>query len=227
MLTSFFQIKDLIARYEKKYHRTRRTVRLLAISKNQPAEKIATLFNAGQRCFGESYLQEALAKMAELVSACANYQHIEWHFIGPIQSNKTRKIAKHFTWVHSVTERKIAQRLSEQRPAYLPPLNICIQINLSRESTKSGIHPHEVLSLAEYCLTLPRLQLRGLMAMPIKTNSLLMQRAQLHPLFMMWQQLIAQGLPLDTLSMGMSNDLEAAIAEGATLVRIGTAIFGN
>ncbi|HLT04780.1 MAG TPA: YggS family pyridoxal phosphate-dependent enzyme [Pseudomonas sp.] len=193
-------------------------VGLLAVSKTHPPEAIRALHGCGQLDFGENYLQEALAKQAELgdLPLC-------WHFIGPIQSNKTRAIAEQFSWVHSVDRLKIAQRLSAQRPADLPPLNICLQVNVSGEASKSGCAPRELPALAAAVAQLPRLKLRGLMAIPEPTDDVAEQRAA----FARLRELQA-GLPfgLDTLSMGMSHDLESAIAEGATWVRIGTALFG-
>ena len=179
---------------------------------------------AGQRAFGENYLQEALDKMAALKDRAPD---IEWHFIGPIQSNKTRPIAEHFSWVHSVDRLKIAQRLSEQRPAALPPLDICIQVNVSGEASKSGCTPQELPALAQAVAGLPGLRLRGLMTIPEPAATEAGQRRPLRALRELADQLRAQGIALDTLSMGMSADLAAAIAEGATMVRIGTAIFGE
>ncbi|TAK75471.1 MAG: YggS family pyridoxal phosphate-dependent enzyme [Gammaproteobacteria bacterium] len=215
------KVKKLITEYEQKYQRAPHAVTLLAVSKGQPVEKIEALFHAGQVLFGESYVQEALPKIHALAD-----KPIEWHFIGPIQSNKTRKIAEHFTWVHSVDAINIAKRLNDQRPAHLPPLNICLEVNINHETTKSGVLPEDVSSLATYCTALPRLRLRGLMAIPAKQSTFTAQRETFHSLFLLWQSLRHQGFALDTLSMGMSNDFEAAIAEGSTLVRIGTAIFG-
>ena len=193
-------------------------VRLLAVSKTKPAAAIREVYAAGVRDVGENYLQEALAKQLELTDL-----PLTWHFIGPIQSNKTRAIAEHFAWVHSVDRLKIAQRLSEQRPAELPPLNICIQVNVSGEASKSGCTPADLPALATAINALPRLKLRGLMAIPEPTD----ERAEQDAAFAAVQQLQASlGLPLDTLSMGMSHDLESAIAQGATWVRIGTALFG-
>lgn len=193
-------------------------VRLLAVSKTHPAAAIRAAYACGQVDFGENYLQEALAKQQELADL-----PLRWHFIGPIQSNKTRAIATHFDWVHSVDRLKIAQRLAEQRPEELPPLNICLQVNVSGEASKSGCAPEELPALAEAAAQLPRLKLRGLMAIPEPTDDMAAQRAA----FARLRELQA-GLPyeLDTLSMGMSHDLESAIAEGATWVRIGTAVFG-
>jgi len=194
------------------------TVGLLAVSKTQPAEAIREANGAGLSDFGENYLQEALEKQADLADLA-----LTWHFIGPIQSNKTRAIAEHFDWVHSVDRLKIAQRLSEQRPAELPPLNVCLQVNVSGEASKSGCAPQDVAELARAIATLPNLRLRGLMAIPEPTDD----RAEQHAAFARLRQLQqALALELDTLSMGMSQDLEAAIAEGATWVRIGTALFG-
>ncbi len=194
------------------------TVGLLAVSKTQPAETIREANGAGLSDFGENYLQEALEKQADLADLA-----LTWHFIGPIQSNKTRAIAEHFDWVHSVDRLKIAQRLSEQRPTELPPLNVCLQVNVSGEASKSGCAPQDVAELARTIATLPNLRLRGLMAIPEPTDD----RAEQHAAFARLRQLQqALALELDTLSMGMSQDLEAAIAEGATWVRIGTALFG-
>ncbi|MBX3708468.1 MAG: YggS family pyridoxal phosphate-dependent enzyme [Gammaproteobacteria bacterium] len=215
-------IKKLIADYEKKYHREPHSVRLLAVSKGKSANQIAEAYQVGQSCFGENYLQEALLKIAALSD-----KQIEWHFIGPIQSNKTRKIAEHFAWVHSVDNIKIARRLNDQRPSCLPPINICIEVNVSNEETKSGTDIDNIMPLISYCQTLPRLTLRGLMAIPVQHKNFTDQRNECRKLCSLWQSLRDQGILLDTLSMGMSNDFEAAIAEGSTLVRIGTAIFGE
>jgi len=194
------------------------SVRLLAVSKTKPASAIREIYAAGVRDVGENYLQEALAKQQELRDL-----PLIWHFIGPIQSNKTKAIAEHFDWVHSVDRLKIAQRLSEQRPAGLPPLNICLQVNVSGEDSKSGCAPADLPALAKDVAALPNLRLRGLMAIPEPTED----RAAQEAAFASLNQLQASlGLGLDTLSMGMSHDLEAAIAQGATWVRIGTALFG-
>jgi pyridoxal phosphate enzyme (YggS family) len=199
-------------------HRPENSVQLLAVSKTKPAEALREAYAAGLRDFGENYLQEALSKQLELADL-----PLIWHFIGPIQSNKTRAIAEHFDWVHSVDRLKIAQRLSEQRPAELPPLNICIQVNVSGEASKSGCTPDDLPKLAAAISALPRLKLRGLMAIPEPTED----RAEQDAAFAAVQKLQASlDLPLDTLSMGMSHDLESAIAQGATWVRIGTALFG-
>jgi len=198
--------------------RDENSVQLLAVSKTKPAQALREAYAAGLRDFGENYLQEALGKQLELADL-----PLIWHFIGPIQSNKTRSIAEHFAWVHSVDRLKIAQRLSEQRPADLPPLNICIQVNVSGEASKSGCTPQDLPALAQAISVLPRLKLRGLMAIPEPTDDRVEQDAA----FAAVQKLQASlDLPLDTLSMGMSHDLESAIAQGATWVRIGTALFG-
>ena len=193
-------------------------IQLLAVSKTKPAQAVREAFVCGQRDFGENYLQEALSKQQELADL-----PITWHFIGPIQSNKTRPIAEHFAWVHSVDRLKIAQRLSEQRPANLPPLKICLQVNISGEASKSGCTPEELPALAAAVTKLTNLQLCGLMAIPEPSDDLAQQRAACAQLRQLASDLQP---PLATLSMGMSHDLEAAIAEGATWVRIGTALFG-
>lgn len=199
------------------------TVSLLAVSKLQPAQAVRQAQQAGQRAFGENYVQEALDKMAALADLRAA---IEWHLIGPLQSNKTRAVAEAFDWVHSVDRLKIAQRLSEQRPAELPPLNVCLQVNISGEASKSGLPPPEVAAVAAAVAALPRLRLRGLMAIPEPAQGFEAQQAPHRALQRLLQDLNRHGLGLDTLSMGMSDDLEAAIAAGSTLVRVGTAIFG-
>ena len=197
------------------------SVMLLAVSKAHPAGALRAAYDAGQRVFGESYLQEALDKMAELVGL-----PIDWHFIGPIQSNKTRPIAEHFSWAHGVDRLKIAQRLADARSDKLPPLNVCLQVNVSGEASKSGCPPQELPELAHAVAALPRIRLRGLMAIPEPTSDVALQRRRFRILFELHEALKREGLALDTLSMGMSADLEAAIAEGATLVRVGSAIFG-
>lgn len=193
-------------------------VRLLAVSKTKPAAAIREVYAAGVRDVGENYLQEALAKQLELTDL-----PLTWHFIGPIQSNKTRAIAEHFDWVHSVDRLKIAQRLSEQRPAGLPALNVCVQVNVSGEASKSGCNPDELPALAQAIAALPHLKLRGLMAIPEPTDDPAAQAAAFARVRQLQDSL---NLGLDTLSMGMSHDLEAAITQGATWVRIGTALFG-
>lgn len=197
---------------------------LLAVSKTFPAVTIREALAAGQHRFGENYVQEALDKMAELADL---REQIEWHMIGPIQSNKTRAVAEHFDWVHTVDRLKIAQRLSEQRPAHLPPLQVCIQVNTSGEDSKSGVAPDEALALARDVAALPRLRLRGVMALPAPSADVAEQNRQLAEVRVVYEHLRSQGLPLDTLSMGMSSDLEAAVAQGSTLVRVGTALFGQ
>jgi len=203
--------------------RNPQTVRLVAVSKTQSADAVAEAYACGQRRFGENYLQEAVEKHAALL----HLKDIEWHFIGPIQSNKTRPIAENFAWVHSIDREKIARRLSEQRPADLRPLQVCLQVNIDDESTKSGVSLEELPALAHAISQLPRLQLRGLMTIPSPTNDTAQQRVAFSKLRLALVNLQAQGIAgLDTLSMGMSGDMEAAIAEGATLVRVGTDIFG-
>jgi pyridoxal phosphate enzyme (YggS family) len=202
------------------------SVNLLAVSKTFGAEAVIEAAEAGQRAFGENYLQEALDKQ-QAVQILRPDLALEWHFIGPIQSNKTRPIAEHFAWAHAVDREKIARRLSEQRPPNLPPLNICLQVNVSGEDSKSGIAPTEVLALARAVTTLPGLRLRGLMAIPEPAEDVESQRKPFALLRALQQQLTEAGIPTDTLSMGMSADMDAAIAEGATIVRIGTAIFGK
>jgi pyridoxal phosphate enzyme (YggS family) len=205
-------------------------IRLLAVSKTFGPDAVLAAVQAGQRAFGENYLHEALDKMAMLNVATRRAGQseplLEWHFIGPIQSNKTRPIAEHFDWVHSVEREKIARRLSDQRPANLAPLNICLQINISDETSKSGATPELALELARAVAAMPRLRLRGLMAIPEPAEGIERQRVPFRQLRELFDSLRENGLELDTLSMGMSGDLDAAIAEGATIVRVGTAIFG-
>ena len=200
------------------------SIRLLAVSKTFPAEAVLAARAAGQRAFGENYVQEAVDKIA--ATRAAGARDLEWHFVGPIQSNKTRALAEHFDWVHSVDRLKVAQRLSEQRPSALPPLNVLLQVNISDEASKSGVAPGDVAALAQAVAGLPRLALRGLMAIPEPEDDPVRQRVPLAALRALNEQLRATGMALDTLSMGMSADLEAAVLEGSTLVRIGTAIFG-
>jgi PLP dependent protein len=204
------------------------TVQLLAVSKTFGPEAVLEAVQAGQRAFGENYLQEALDKIAAL-SALPEVATtlLEWHFIGPIQSNKTRPIAEYFDWVHTVEREKVAQRLSEQRPAGMAPLQICLQVNISGEASKSGVAPEEVAALAHKVAALPNLTLRGLMAIPEPAVEFERQRAAFARLRVLYEQLRADGLALDTLSMGMSADLRAAVFEGATIVRVGSAIFGS
>ncbi len=206
--------------------RRQNEVRLLAVSKAQPSTLLREAVLAGQRIFGENYLQEALDKQADLTDL-----NIEWHFIGPIQSNKTQSIAQNFSWVHSVDRLKIAERLNAARPGDLPPLQVCIQVNVSNEDSKSGVLPQEVNALAEAIAELPNLTLRGLMAIPAPTDDVALQHRQFGKVRDLYETLLAENSKLaesgfDTLSMGMSEDFPAAIAEGATIVRIGSAIFG-
>jgi len=215
-------IRARIAAAEREYGRQPGSVMLLAVSKAQPADAIRAVYAAGQRDFGESYLQEALSKQ----TALGNFA-ITWHFIGALQSNKTRQVAQHFSWVHSVDRLKIAVRLNEQRQEDLPPLNICLQVNIGAERQKAGIAPSDLHLLATQLRPLSRLRLRGLMALPPASNDVGAQRGYFRQLKLAFEQLRNDGHPLDTLSMGMSTDLEAAVAEGTTLVRIGTALFGE
>jgi pyridoxal phosphate enzyme (YggS family) len=200
----------------------RRSVSLLAVSKTWPSEFIREAHAAGQRAFGENYVQEAIAKMAELADL-----DIEWHFIGPIQGNKAKLIAQHFSWAHGVDRLKIAEALSRHRPAGHPPLNICIQVNVSGEASKGGVRPDEALNLARQVASLPNLRLRGLMAIIENTTEPLAQHAQFRMLRELAERATDAGIPLDTLSMGMTQDFEIAIEEGSNLVRIGSAIFGK
>ena len=205
--------------------RARAEVQLLAVSKTFGPDAVLDAIAAGQTAFGENYLQEALDKIAAISSALPG-RDIEWHFIGPIQSNKTRPISASFDWVHTVERLKIAQRLSEQRPADSAPLNICIQVNISGEASKSGVSPADLPELARLVAQLPRLRLRGLMAIPEPETDPARQRAAFARLRALFEAMRADGIALDTLSMGMSADMGAAIAEGATIVRVGSAIFG-
>lgn len=198
-----------------------RAVTLVAVSKSQPPEKLREAFAAGCRDFGESYVQEALPKIATLAPMAAS-----WHFIGRVQTNKAREVAEHFHWVHAVDRPRVAAALSRARPAWLPPLDVCIQVNISAEASKGGVAPGEALALAREVRALPRLRLRGLMGMARHTQRPGEQREQFALLARTRREIDAAGIALDTLSMGMSDDFEAAIAEGATMVRIGTAIFG-
>jgi PLP dependent protein len=217
------EVRQRIAKAAADASRDASTVMLLAVSKTFPAEDVRAAFDAGQRAFGENYVQEAVAKIAGLADLRSE---IEWHFIGPLQSNKTKVVSENFDWVHSVDRLKIAERLNEQRPDGSPRLNVCLQINVSGEDSKSGIAPDDALALAHQIAALPRLHLRGLMAIPEPAATLDEQRAPHRRLREIMDTLRADGLELDTLSMGMSADIEAAILEGATMVRIGTAIFG-
>jgi len=200
------------------------SVRLLAVSKTFPPTVIAEAARAGQRAFGENYVQEAVDKIDALAGSA--YQPLEWHFIGPIQSNKTRTIAERFDWVQSVDRLKVAERLSDQRPVNLPLLNVLLQVNVSGEATKGGVAPDELRDLASAVAGLPRLRLRGVMAIPAPETDVARQRRAFAATNALFQQLREQGLDVDVLSMGMSDDLEAAVAEGSTMVRVGTSIFG-
>jgi len=215
-------VRDAMAAATAEAGRAPDDVNLLAVSKTFAPEAIREAYGGGQTRFAESYLQEALHKIAALHDL-----QIEWHFIGPIQSNKTRAIAEHFGWVHSVDRLKIAERLSAQRPAHLPPLQICLQVNIGGEDSKSGVPPGAAAQLAKAVALLPRLKLRGLMAIPEPSDDVGAQRRAFAQLRELFEQLNRQYLQLDTLSMGMSHDFAAAIAEGATMVRVGTAIFGD
>jgi pyridoxal phosphate enzyme (YggS family) len=206
--------------------RPREAVQLLAVSKTFPFEDVLEAMQTGQRAFGENYLQEGVDKIAAVAAAVPDAQ-LEWHFIGPIQSNKTRPIAENFDWVHAVDRLKIAQRLSEQRPAGLSPLNVCLQVNISGEASKSGVAAADLPELARQVALLPNLRLRGLMALPEAETDAAKQHLPFARVRLLYEQLQDDGMPLDTLSMGMSGDLAAAVAEGATIVRIGTAIFGK
>ncbi len=217
---NFSLINSQIKQAEIACGRVSGSVQLLAVSKTKPASDIAAAYQCGQRHFGENYLQEALSKQQQLAAF-----NISWHFIGPIQSNKTRPIASHFHWVHSVDRLKIAQRLSEQRPLHLPPLNICLQVNISDEETKSGVNLAELPELIAEVRQLPNLCLRGVMAIPAPQTDYELQRL---PYRKIYQVVSALNLPeLDTFSFGMTGDLKAAITEGATIVRVGTALFGS
>lgn len=210
-----------VRRTAERFARDPDAVNVLAVSKTRSAAEIRELAAAGQRRFGENYLQEALHKIEALAEL-----HLEWHFIGALQSNKTRAVAESFAWVHTVDREKIARRLNDQRPDDLPPLNVCIQVNISGEPSKSGTDAQGLSALAAAVRGLPRLHLRGLMALPAPAQEFAEQRRAFHRLRCLFEELNASGADLDTLSMGTSDDFQAAIAEGATLVRIGTALFG-
>lgn len=214
-------VRSQIKHFEQQYQREANSVLLLAVSKKKPVSAIREAINAGQQDFGENYVDEGVAKIIEIDDSS-----LIWHFIGGIQSRKTTQIAEHFNWAHGIDRLKIARRLSEQRPAHLPPLNICLQVNLDNEASKSGIALEDVAELAAQCATLTNLRLRGLMAIPAPRETLEAQREVLGRLRNAMEQLQADYPSMDTLSMGMSADMQAAIAEGATIVRVGTAIFG-
>lgn len=215
------RVRERIQAAERRWERPAGSVQLLAVSKTRPADDIRAALAVGQKRFGESYLQEALDKIEALRG-----EPVEWHFIGRVQSNKTRAIAGNFHWVHSIDKLKQARRLSRQRPGGMPPLNICLQVKLDAEETKGGFEPDQVAAAVAEIGTLPGLRLRGLMTLPAPADDLESQRRPFRRLRRLLESLNAGGAGLDTLSMGMSGDLEAAIAEGATMVRIGTAIFG-
>jgi len=215
-------VRERIAAAARKYGRRPEDVSLLAVSKTWPAAYIREAVAAGQNAFGENYVQEAVEKLGELAPL-----QLEWHFIGPLQSNKTRAVAESFAWVHSLDRLKIAERLSAQRPDGLPPLQVCLEVNISGEATKSGVSLTALGELAAQVAALPRLALRGLMAIPAASAECAEQRVAFAQVREAYEQLQNSGLRLDTLSMGMTHDLEAAISEGSTLVRVGTAIFGE
>jgi len=214
------QIRARIRQAEQRYQRPPGSVELLAVSKTRPLTDLQTLNERGQQAFAENYLQDALPKIAALNGK------ISWHFIGPLQSNKTRQVAEHFHWLHTLERLKIARRLNDQRPTGLPPLNVCIQVNISADPDKSGLMPEAAETFAHELAALPRLRLRGLMTLPRQQSDFALQRQPFRELHALYTQLCRHGFELDTLSMGMSRDLEAAIAEGSTLVRIGTGLFG-
>jgi len=222
MVKNLERVRARIIDAAQSFERDPDSISLLAVSKKKPAADIRLAYQLGQRDFGENYLQEALQKMQELQDL-----DICWHFIGAIQSNKTRPIAEAFDWAHCVDRAKIARRLSEQRPAGRQPLNVCIQVNLDHEASKAGVEPGEVVALAAEIAPLPGIRLRGLMTIPAPRDNLDEQRRPFARLAALLDALRQQGIDCDTLSMGMTHDLEAAVAEGATLLRIGTAIFGE
>lgn len=215
-------VRSRIAAAAQRAGRRREDIALLAVSKTVAAERIDEAVAAGQRAFGENYAQEGIGKIAALAAL-----DLEWHFIGPLQSNKTRPVAEHFDWVHSIERFKVAERLSVARGSGLPPLQVCVQVNVSGESSKSGVSPEEAASLAHAVAALPNLRLRGLMTIPEPSEDASLVRRRFAMLRQLRDRLNAGGLALDTLSMGMSHDLEEAILEGATIVRVGTAIFGE
>ncbi len=215
------KIRDLLAKSAVEARRDPATVKLLAVSKKQPVDKILEAARNGQRDFGENFVQEALAKIETTSS-----QGLVWHFIGHLQTNKTRDVAERFDWVHTVDRRKTAERLSRQRPAELEPLNVCLQVNIDNEAAKSGIEPDALSELARVIVALPKLRLRGLMCLPEMRTTFEAQRLAFARLRELAEFLAASGIDTDTLSMGMTGDYRAAIVEGATIVRIGTAIFG-
>ncbi|QDF76095.1 MULTISPECIES: YggS family pyridoxal phosphate-dependent enzyme [Shewanella] len=213
-----------IAQAAQNSSRDSKDIQLLAVSKTKPISQIAAAYDAGQRLFGENYVQEGEEKVKALRES---HGDIEWHFIGPLQSNKSKSIAEHFDWMHTLSREKIARRLSEQRPEDLPPLQVCIQVNISQEESKSGVSPEEIAPLADAISALPKLTLRGLMAIPTATSDESVQQAEFRQMQTLFKQLQQSYPAIDTLSMGMSQDLELAIASGSTMVRIGSAIFGE
>ncbi|HAS6348960.1 TPA: YggS family pyridoxal phosphate-dependent enzyme [Vibrio vulnificus] len=220
------QITTQIHASTQKCGRAPDSVQLLAVSKTKPVEAILEAFQVGQRAFGENYVQEGVEKVRFFTEKHPEMQ-IEWHFIGPIQSNKSRLVAENFAWVHTIDRDKIAQRLNDQRPAELPPLQVLIQVNTSGEASKSGVSGEEIFALAELISTLPNLTLRGLMSIPENVDDHVSQLAAFQPLAELQQRLVQRYPSVDTLSMGMSGDMDAAIESGSTMVRIGTAIFGH
>lgn len=220
-----FQVKERIAQAAERTNRNLQQIRLLAVSKTKPVEAIMAAYAAGQRCFGESYAQEAATKIDTLHQQ-PEYSDIEWHFIGPLQSNKSKLVAERFDWVQSVDRDKLIERLNNQRPASMAPLNVCLQINISGESSKSGTSEQEIFRLAELVSQSERLVLRGLMAIPEHTSDESVLAAQMTRMQTLFTELARQYSTVDTLSMGMTEDLELAIAHGSTMVRVGTAIFG-
>ena len=214
-------VRESIHKLEQKYDREKASVRLLAVSKTRSSQEILEIAREGQKHFGENYQQEALIKINDLRD-----EDICWHFIGPLQSNKAKGVAENFDWIHSLDRLKLAQRLSRLRPASMPPINTCIQVNISEESTKSGVDAGQLFDFAAEVADLPGIKLRGLMALPAPVKELELQREQCSRLRELYEELGKQGHQLDTLSMGTTSDMEAAIAEGSTMVRIGTAIFG-
>ena len=218
---SLHTIQHRLRQAEQPAQRPAHSVRLLAVSKTVSADRLRQAFAAGQTAFGENYVQEWLDKQQALADLA-----IEWHFIGPLQSNKTRHVAELASWIHSVDRLKIAQRLSEQRPSTLPPLNVCLQVNVSGEASKSGVDPEQALALAQAIAALPKLRLRGLMCIPEAAADEAALAAQFRCLQQLFVELQQHGLTLDTLSMGMSADIELAVAQGATMVRVGSALFG-
>lgn len=222
---SLAAVRERIAAAERRFDRPPGSVALVAVAKTRPAGLIREAWEAGQHRFGENFVQEAAEKLDEL-SDLAGPGGLEWHFVGALQANKSRTVAERFDWVHTVDRVRVARRLSDRRPAWLAPLNVCLQVNVSGEASKSGVGVSEVGELASAVAGLPRLRLRGLMTIPRPCAGLDEQRAALRPLVEAYERLRGDGHPLDTLSMGMTDDLEAAVAEGATLVRVGTAVFG-